>query len=69
MILPAGDTGAIAQGMLKQLRDQDRIKADLYMWQQSDAAQQFMKDVIAQQFRSGLQVALQATENQTGARH
>lgn len=56
--VPADDVGAIADAMQKAVRDQERMKDDLYAWQISDAPRNFQRNTIVKNYRDGLHSAL-----------
>ena len=59
--VPANDSDAIADAMMKQLNDEKSLKQELLRWQKSGGAEAFKKAAISRQFRDGLRLAIEAT--------
>lgn len=60
---PAGDQRAISEAMLKLLKDQDSLKANLNRWQESGAAKFFQQEQIARSYAEGLTDAIKGAGN------
>jgi glycosyltransferase involved in cell wall biosynthesis len=61
------DVGAIAEAMVRLVRDEARLKQSLAAWQQSSAIAMFRREAIGNAFAAGLYAALSAAAQSTDA--